>query len=163
MIYSIPPRKVGESIEFIELFQKEHKLKNINFFIINDKMRNIDSDFNEFNNIEDVYLFRDDIAYRLIPLSLDRETLNAMIYGNAIGISDKVLDSPELELLIIKEITWFMYIYNITLINPTDPYSINSNLKSKNINIEIKYEKLVHEYNKNIKIYDKNIKLRRMV
>ena len=129
-----------------ELSYKHHILKNIQFFIINDEMRNIDSDFNEYN-IKDVSLYRD-IDYRLIPENFDRQTQNAMVWGNAIGISDKYIDSPKLKTSIIREIIWFMFYYNIPLIKPDELNVINYNLQRKNIAINVDYNTLAIEKRK---------------
>jgi len=140
------PEELKKLRKMFELSQKQHILKNIQFFIINDEMRNIDSDFNEYD-IEDVSLFRD-IDYRLIPEYFDRQTQNAMVWGNAIGISDKMLNSPELESLVIREIIWFIRFYDVKLIAPDVPYDLNQKLKRKNIPINIDYKTLATEKGK---------------
>ncbi|MCL2312860.1 MAG: hypothetical protein FWC41_10325, partial [Firmicutes bacterium] len=86
--------------------------------------------------------------YRLIPENFDRQTQNAMVWGNAIGISDKYIDSPKLKTSIIREIIWFMFYYNIPLIKPDELNVINYNLQRKNIAINVDYNTLAIEKRK---------------
>jgi len=135
--------KINLSSKNIYLGRKENKLEHIHFFIIDDKLRNVHPDF----NIDDVKIFPKN-EYHSIS---DKYVFEMIKTGNAIGVSDKYLNSPELKSMIIREIINFMVVYRIKLINPDIPYHINCKLQRKNILINIDYKTLVIEKMKIIK------------